>query len=67
MLLKGCFCNSMERVVEGRGTIGWHLILSFIGENDTRCAQWKTAKYPMLECERKRMYARPEERDDKEV
>jgi len=47
--------------------IDWHLILSYIGENDTRCARWKMVKYPMLECERKRMYARPEERDDKEV
>lgn len=45
---------------------GLSLILSYIGENDTRCAR-KMVKYPMLECERKRMYARPEERDDKEV
>lgn len=59
----------MERVEQGRGMMvfGWHLILSYIGENDTRCARWKMVKYPMLECERKRMYARPEERDDKEV
>lgn len=54
---------------QGRGMMvfGRRLILSYIGENDTRCARWKMVKYPMSECERKRMYARPEERDDKEV
>lgn len=59
----------MERVEQGRGMMvfGWRLILSYIGENDTPCARWKMVKYLMLECERKRMYARPEERDDKEV
>lgn len=60
---------SVECVEQGRGTMvfGRRLILSYIGENDTRCARRKMVKYPMLEYERKRMYARPEERDDKEV
>lgn len=53
---------------QSRGTIGRGLIFSYIGENDTGGVHsGKMVKYPMLECERKRMYARLEERDDKEV
>lgn len=52
----------MERVEQGceMMVFGRRLILSYIGENDTRYAQWKMVKYPMLECERERECTRAE-------